>query len=228
LFPSHDRTGEELYSNASQAYIDAYGDLVQIPELDIDTSMTDSAYSDAKRYADRQFSRAYGQEQAEDAARQSTADSLGRAIRSGGSMADIMGFLGESEARERAAINNINIQAIQEREGRISSGLARLESAASRRADFYQQKEMAEFQDDLSRGLRMSDFRRTTGLSLAEIENQNAMNLISARDSIASSNAAYENMRAGNTESFMSGLGNLAMNYGMMRDNRDFLTNLLP
>lgn len=219
--------GEANFERVEGVYKDAFEELSQLEDLDIDTSYADAQYSDAQRSAQRQFGRASGEEIARDSVRQSTADSIAAARRTGSSTADLLGFLSETEAMERRAMSNIDIAGINARESRIDEAMNRLEGAAARRTDFYQRKEMTEFESDRDRTMRMANFRQSAGLTLSELANQNEMNLIAARDAIAGSRASIYNMQAGNLEGLFGGLGDSALSFGMMMDNRDFLANTL-
>lgn len=219
-----EQAGLENYSKVEGVFKDTYEDLAGLKDFEIDTTYADAQYSDAQRSAQRQFGRASGEEIARDSTRQSTADSIAAARRTGSSTADLLGFLSESEARERSAMRNIDMSAIEARESRIDSAMGRLEGAAANRADFYQRKDMAEFEADRARALQMADFRQTSGMTLADISNTNQMNLIQARDAIAGSKSAIYNMQASNIDGIVGGIGDAAMGYGMMLDNRNFLS----
>lgn len=218
-------TGDKYLSSVSDTMKSAYGDLVKLPELDIDTSMQDSAYADAQRAAESSFGRSAGEEIARDVTRQSTADSIARARTSGASVADLLGFTGQAEARERDAMQGIDAQSMVMRENRISDSLNRLAAAGAQRADFYNKKEMSEFQSDLNKSMTIADFRRQAGMTIADIGRQNSLDIISARTNLAQARAAKKGMQAGNTEAILGGLGQSAMDFGFMEYRNKFLTD---
>jgi hypothetical protein len=219
--------GVNYLSAATDTMKGAYSDLAGLKELDIDTSMQDAAYADARRTSEYSFGRSAGEEFAKDTARQSTADSLARARQSGASVADLLGFAGQAESRERGAMRDIDNQSMMMREERINQAMGRLEQAGARRADFYTRKEMAEFESDQNRTMMMSDFKRTAGMTIADITMQNRSAVIDAKDRVAAAKAEKQSMKAGNTEAIFQGLGSAAMDFGMAQYQNNQMMNYL-
>lgn len=208
-----EEAGQKHLENVRGMYSGAFETLANIPELDIDTSQVDNFFSTVKREADRSYGRAAGEEIARDNVRQETADSLARVSNAGGSVADVLGFLGDAEQRERRSMREIDYQAINEREDRITRNMDRLSQAALKKADFYNAKEMAEQQDQVQRGLRMTDFQTSAGMNVANIENQNAMNLIEGGDAIAQASANVDMVKANNVSNTFNAIGDGLMNF---------------
>ena len=63
---------EQNIAETSDVYKEAFADMQNLPELDIDTTFQDQAFAAAKRSAERQFGRGAGEEIAADLIRQST------------------------------------------------------------------------------------------------------------------------------------------------------------
>lgn len=219
--------GAEYKDQVESTLKGAYADLTKMPELDIDTAAQDAAYANAQRASEYAFGRSAGEEIAKDEARQSTADAIARARQSGSSVADILGFTAQAEGRERAQIRDIDAQSMAMREQRIAQAMDRLESAGAQRAGFYERKQMAEFQADTSRSMALADFKRNAGMTLADINMQNQMSLIDARDRIAAAKAGKLNMQASNTQAIFQGLGQGAMDFGFMKYQNDYLNDLV-
>lgn len=206
--------GQENLSNVSGAFKSSFDQLTKVDPLDIDTTNIDQEYSDAKRNTERQFGRSFGEEIARDSARQSTADSLGRARGTGSSIADLLGFVGESENRERRTMTDIDLQSINARESRIDSAMNRLQAVGARRSDFFENKEISEYNDKLGRADRFANLSQTAGLTMADIKNQNSLDLIEGSDNIASSDAAVQNIRANNINAGFGAAGDSLISFG--------------
>jgi hypothetical protein len=218
--------GKKYAGDVKETFKGAFEDLANMPTLDVDTEFADQAYSDSKRSAESQYGRSFGEELAKDTARQTTADFLGRARNTGTSTADLLGFLSQAEQGERQSMAEIDYQAIQQRESRIAGSMARLEQAAANRTDFYEGKQMAEYEDKLARGTRMSNFKIEAGTTLADIRNQNRMAIIDAKNQFAQAKAGVQDVRAGNTQALFQGLGSSAMSFGMNQANNEFMMDM--
>ena len=208
---------EQNIAETSDVYKEAFADMQNLPELDIDTTFQDQAFSAAKRSAERQFGRGAGEEIAADLIRQSTADAVGRGRQAGGSIADILGFVSDVETRERRQMSQVGSSAIQERNRRLEGAMGRLERAAQQRAGFYQQKEMAEFDQEYKRIARTAQFKQEAGLSLSSLRAQMGQSLINARNQVAQSQAALSASSGAMFESILGGVGSSIMNVGLMQ-----------
>lgn len=222
-----EQIGKEAYAGMEEAYKNAYAQLSQLKPLEIDTRYVDSMYSGAQRASERQYGRAAGEEIARDIQRQTTADALGRLQQSGSSVAERLGFLSDIDERERRGMQEISLQGIGAREARITENVNRLERAALGRADFYQKKQMAEFQDERNLAQQRIGLQQQAGLSLAELQRQNGLAILQAKQDFARTRYAGAQAMQQQQASMFQGLGSTLMSAGMYMDNRNMLSDLL-
>lgn len=214
LAETHRATTERLAS-IKDAFKGTFSQLSQMEDLDIDTTFADQAYSDAQRNAQSQFGRSLGEEMARDTVREQSANYIAESRNAAGSQADILGFLADTSRREQQAMQNIDMQSIQQREQRIQNAMGRLEAASARRQDFYQGKEQAEFNAARQRDMMLAELAQTSGLTIADTAYQNAQAMIGARNQVAQAGAGVKGIQADNISGLLGGVGSTLTQFAL-------------
>ena len=212
---------EENFSRLRDTFQGAFESISNLPELEISTDQIDQVFSDAQRSAELQFGRSLGEEQARDAVRETTADSLGRARNIGGSTLDLLGFAADTADRERLSMRDIDRSSISAREERISRALERVQSVGLQRADFIRDKELAEYQQRFDVQKMLADLGIQAGTTLSEVQNRNDLSMIEANNMITQSNANVDLVRGQNISNIFDNIGKGMYSFGAGESERD-------